>query len=107
LESLGEAVEGLMNGHNLGNDKHRKLWNALTGTSLENEPFWSQFQSASKKRNSIVHGGKHANKVEAEAALRASTDRNSPEADLILESRNHDLVSRSQRAALTRYNSPC
>lgn len=74
LESLGEALEGLMNGHNLGNDKHRKLWNALTGTSLENEPFWSQFQSASKKRNSIVHGGGHANKVEAEAALRASTD---------------------------------
>jgi hypothetical protein len=63
-----------MNGHNLGNDKNRKLWNALTRTSLENEPFWSQFQSASKKRNSIVHGGRACQQVEAEAALRASTE---------------------------------
>jgi hypothetical protein len=74
LEPLGEAVDTLMNGHNLGNDKHRKLWNALTGTELEKEPFWSRFKSAAEKRNSIVHRGGHANKVEAEAALKAATD---------------------------------
>lgn len=74
LESLGEAVDGLMNGHNLGNDKHRKLWNALTGTELENEPFWPRFKSASQKRNSIVHRGEHANNMEAEAALQAARD---------------------------------
>jgi hypothetical protein len=39
LEPLGEAVDGLMNGHNLGNDKHRKLWNALT------EPSWRRNRS--------------------------------------------------------------
>ncbi len=74
LEPLGEAVDSLMNGNNLGNDKHRKLWNALTGTKLEEEPFWSGFKSASEKRNSIVHKSGHANKVEAEAALQAATD---------------------------------
>ncbi len=54
LEPLGEAVDGLMNGHNLGNEKHRKLYNALTGTELEKQSFWTRFKSASEKRNSIV-----------------------------------------------------
>lgn len=75
LEVLGEAIDSLMNGHNLGNDKHRKLRSALTGTELEEEPFWSRFKSASKKRNLIVHSGEHANKTDAEAALQAANDR--------------------------------
>jgi hypothetical protein len=74
LEPLGEVVDSLMNGHNLGNDRHRRLWNALTGTELEKELFWVRFKSASEKRNAIVHGGGHANKAEAEAALQAATD---------------------------------
>ena len=74
LEPLGEALDGLMNGHNLGNKKHRKLYNALTGTELEKQSFWPRFQNASEKRNSIVHKGGHANKIEAEAALQAAND---------------------------------
>lgn len=74
LEPLGEAVDGLMNGHNLANDKHRKLYNALTGTELEKQSFWPQFRSASEKRNSIVHRGGHANKIEAEAASQAANE---------------------------------
>ena len=74
LEPLGEAVDGLMNGHNLGNEKHRKLYNALTGTELEKQSFWPRFKNASEKRNSIVHKGGHANKIEAEAALQAANE---------------------------------
>ena len=74
LTPLGDAVDGLMNGHNLGNDRHRKLYNALTGTQLENEPFWASFKTASEKRNSIIHKGGQASKPEAEAALKAATD---------------------------------
>lgn len=74
LDPLGEAVEDLMNGHNLGNEKHRKLYNALTGTKLENQSFWPRFKSSSDKRNSIVHRGGQANKVEAEAALLAARE---------------------------------
>ena len=74
LEPLGEAVDGLMNGHNLANDKHRKLYNALTGTELEKQAFWPRFKSASEKRNSIVHRGGHANKSEAEAASHAASE---------------------------------
>jgi len=72
LELLGQAVDGLMNGNNLANDKHRKLYNALTGTQVEKESFWPRFKSASEKRNSIVHKRGHANKSEAEAALQAA-----------------------------------
>jgi hypothetical protein len=74
LEPLGEAVDGLMNGNNLANDKHRKLYNVLTGTELEKQSFWPRFKSTSEKRNSIVHKGGHANKNEAEAALQAANE---------------------------------
>jgi len=74
LEPLGEAVDDLMNGNNLANNKHRKLYNVLTGTELEKQSFWPQFKSASEKRNSIVHKGGHANKNEAEAALQAANE---------------------------------
>ena len=57
LETLGEAIDGLMNGFNLENEKRRKLYNALTGTELKKESFWSRFKKASEKRNSIVHKG--------------------------------------------------
>jgi len=74
MEPLGEAVDGLMNGHNLGNEKHRKLYNALTGTEIEKQPFWPRFKDASEKRNSIVHKNGQANKLEAETALQAAND---------------------------------
>lgn len=74
LETLGEAIEDFMSGYNLANKKNRKLYNALTGTELENEPFWSQFMKASEKRNKIVHRGGQAIKKEAEDALQAAKE---------------------------------
>jgi hypothetical protein len=74
LKTLGEAIDDLMNGFNLANRKHRKLYNALTGTELENEPFWFQFKKASEKRNSIIHRGGQAIKKEAEDALQAAKE---------------------------------
>ncbi len=32
----------------LGNERHRKLYNALTGTEIEKEPFWPQFKRPQK-----------------------------------------------------------
>ena len=74
LEPLGEAVASLMNGNNLANDKHRKLYNVLTGTELEKQSFWPRFKNASVKRNSIVHKGSSAKKNEAETALQAASE---------------------------------
>ena len=72
LESLGEAVDALMNGHNLANEKHRKVYNALTGTEIEKQSFWPRLKSASEKRNAIVHKGGQANRSEALDALDAA-----------------------------------
>jgi hypothetical protein len=74
LTPLGEAVGDLMNGYNLGNERYRKLYNVLTGIEIEKQPFWPRFKNASEKRNSIVHKGGQANKLEAEAALQAAND---------------------------------
>lgn len=74
LETLGEAIDNFMNGVNLASDRNRKLYNALTGTELEKEPFWSRFKKASEKRNSIVHKGGQAIKKEAEDALQAAKE---------------------------------
>lgn len=77
LDALGEAIDKLMNGRNLGNEKHRNLYNALTGSELQNQLFWSNFVTASKKRNDIVHNDKksgQANKGDAEAALQAARE---------------------------------
>lgn len=74
LELVGEAVDKLMSGHNLGNERHQGLYNALTDTRLQEQSFWNQFKNASEKRNSIIHRGGHANKVEAEAAWQAAKD---------------------------------
>ena len=73
LSILGEAVDELMNGHSLGNDKYRKLYNTLTGAKIEQLPFWADFINASKKRNSIIHKGGLATQPEAETALNAAT----------------------------------
>jgi hypothetical protein len=74
LATLGEAIDEFMNGHNLGGEKNRKIYNALTGTKIENEPFWFRFKKASEKRNSIVHKGGQASKKEAEDALQAAKE---------------------------------
>jgi hypothetical protein len=72
LEDLGDAVLDLMNGHNLGSDRNRKLYNVLTGEKPETQAFWSAFKAAAQKRNRVVHRGEQANKTEAEAALKAA-----------------------------------
>jgi hypothetical protein len=74
LETLQDAVEGFMNGHNLAREQNRNLYNALTGTQIEKEPFWSRFMSAAKKRNKIVHGAGQATKKEAEDALQVAKE---------------------------------
>lgn len=74
LSQLGNAIDVLMNGSNLANEKYRDIYNALAGVTIQNEPFWNAFKVASRKRNGIIHASEQATKDEAEAALKASTD---------------------------------
>jgi hypothetical protein len=69
IESLEDAVEELLPSNNLGNDRVRQLYTALTGDAIQNQPFWSRFKESAGRRNKVSHNGKIYDKPEAEASL--------------------------------------
>lgn len=71
IDDLAEAIEGLLPGYNMANDKIRKLYNAVTKKQIETEPFWKDFVDSSKRRNAIVHKSHIASEQEARATLDA------------------------------------
>jgi hypothetical protein len=73
LQDLEEAIGELLNGYNLANDKNTKLYNALTGQSIEQEAFWPEFKKSAKLRNHIMHAGQIATAAQAEATHRATS----------------------------------
>jgi hypothetical protein len=74
LASLEEAVEDLLPGYNLANDRVRNLYNALTGDEVQKQPFWQAFKESATRRNRIVHSGRIVNKADAEASYKAACD---------------------------------
>ncbi len=74
LSHLGEAIGEFLNGYNLANEKIRKLFTAVTGNAVYQESFWQAFIASARRRNSIVHGSKTADKQEATASLSAVTE---------------------------------
>jgi hypothetical protein len=74
LTYLEPAVDDLLNGHNLAAEKNRNLYNALTGNTIQDEPFWQQFKASATRRNKAVHEGLIVNHQDAEASLQAARD---------------------------------
>lgn len=74
VANLEEPVEKMMNGYNLANNRHRDLYNALTGRTIQSESFWSAFTASSNRRNAIMHKGAAATLGEAEQTHKAATD---------------------------------
>lgn len=72
IQRLESAILEFMNGYNLANEKNRKLYNALTGEHIEQQPFWLDFKESAKRRNDIMHNGKKADKAEAEKSYRTA-----------------------------------
>ena len=73
IPDLEEAVTALFSGSNLTNERIRKLYTALTGDDIGNEPFWSDFRSSAQLRNRIAHAGSIASQSEAERAIAAAS----------------------------------
>ena len=69
IEYLEEPIEKLLPSNNLGNDKTRKVYTALTGDEIQNQPFWQRFTESATRRNRISHNGATVGLVEAEASL--------------------------------------
>src|SRR6266511_1913279 len=63
LQDLGKAVDEFLNGYNLAAERNRKLYTALTGDHIEQQPFWPKFKESATRRNDIVHGDLPVNEV--------------------------------------------
>jgi hypothetical protein len=73
LEYLEQAVEDLLPGKNLGNDKTRRLYFSLSNDPIEKEPFWGEFKKSVKRRNGVSHRGEMVGEADAKASLDAAT----------------------------------
>ena len=73
IPEMEDPVVELLSGYNLGNQRIRKVYNALTGDLVQDAPFWSKFMESAKRRNDIVHNGKTATEAEARESLEAAT----------------------------------
>jgi len=71
---LEDPVTDLFSGNNLGNERIRKLYTALTGDQVEQAAFWQKFKQSSKLRNKIAHSSIAVSKQEAEDSLAAAKD---------------------------------
>jgi hypothetical protein len=77
LQDLGEAVEEFLNGYNLAIPRNRKLYTALTGDQIGQQPFWETFKASATRRNQILHGRLPVGEVtqgDAEESFKAASN---------------------------------
>ena len=74
LVFLEEAVGSLLPNYNLGNDKVRKFYTALSGDAIQDAPFWLKFKEGVTLRNGAVHRGSRITKQQAEDSYQAFED---------------------------------
>lgn len=74
INYLKEAIMDMLSGFNLGNNKIRRLYTALTGDEIQKENFWQKFKKSTTRRNEIVHRGKIFEKSEAEESFEATSE---------------------------------
>ena len=56
LSYIEAAVGAFFNGYNIGGaERMRNFYNALTGRTIHNEPFWQAFKASATRRNKIIH----------------------------------------------------
>ncbi len=65
ISCLEGPIDDLLNGYNLGNDRLRSLFFALTGDRVQDQPFWPQFAQSAERRNQVAHSGRNVPKQEA------------------------------------------
>lgn len=74
IQYLEEPVVDILSGYNLANNRIRKLYTALTGDEIQNQPFWKRYTESAKRRNRIIHQGVIVGKAEAEESFKAASD---------------------------------
>jgi hypothetical protein len=74
INYLQDPVTDLINGYNLGNDRIRNLYVALTGDEVHKAVFWLKFKESTSRRNKIAHEGLTVDKAAADDSYKASDD---------------------------------
>lgn len=75
VEYLSDPLDRLLPNYNLGNERVRKVYEAITDDLLTADAArWSKFQQHVKKRNGVVHRGEAATRAEADASISVVED---------------------------------
>ena len=72
LVHLEGPIDDLIPSYNLGNDKVRALYSALTGDNVTAAGFWPDFKELVKLRNGAVHSGRRVQRSEADTGCIAA-----------------------------------
>jgi hypothetical protein len=68
---LTDPVGNLLPSYNLGSDRVRKLYVAVSGDPIQSEAFWSAFKQHTKRRHAVLHEGREPEPWESEASIEA------------------------------------
>jgi hypothetical protein len=69
----GWVAKALRN-NNLASENTASLYNLLTGSNIQTQPFWEDFKNSAQRRNGFVHSGTPVAKPEAEVSLEAARE---------------------------------
>ena len=72
IGDLEESISQFFSGYNLGNDRLRAFYTALTGDRIEGAQFWKAFKESVAHRNRIIHAGRTATEADAQASIDAA-----------------------------------
>ena len=69
IQDLEDRIMEFVPGYNLGNDRIRKLYTALTGDKVGDEAFWQEFKDSSQRRNRSIHNGEQIAEADANRSV--------------------------------------
>lgn len=74
IQYLEAAVTKFFSGYNLGNEKIRNFYVAITGDHVHDAPLWPKFKHSAERRSKIIHNGLLVGAAEAEESYKVATD---------------------------------
>lgn len=71
---LDAALGDLLPSYSLGNEKVQAVYEALSGDSVGQAPFWQRFKEHAVRRNRVIHERRRVSADEARASITAVED---------------------------------
>jgi HEPN domain-containing protein len=72
IGELEEVIPDLLGGYNLMDRRGQRLFHALTGRSIQQADFWTNYKRHVERRNRVVHKGEEPTDDEAAASIAAA-----------------------------------